>query len=149
MIRGFASLSREVSMPSRSRTAFSLVELLVVIAIIVLLMALILPAIQKVRESANRMLCGNNLKQLSIAAHNFHVDYDRLPPGYLGPSLKNNRNFNAHLFEGQWVGHPPMLLPYLEQDTLFRQIQVNFNVGVVTPNPWFWLPNTQLPNTTN
>jgi len=89
------------------RFGFTLIELLVVIAIIGLLMALLLPAIQRVREASNRMRCGNNLKQLGIAAHNYENDRQALPPGT----------------DDQGVGCLVYLLPYLEQDTQFRLFQ--------------------------
>lgn len=101
------------------RRAFTLIELLVVIAIIALLMALLLPAIQKVREAANRMLCSSNLRQIAIAAHNFHNDYNRLPPGYLGP-IPNETGAPATNF--QQVGVLTILLPYLEADNIAKQI---------------------------
>jgi prepilin-type N-terminal cleavage/methylation domain-containing protein len=90
----------------RSRRGFTLVELLVVIAIITMLLSLLLPAIQKVRESANQMICGNNLKQIGIAIHHFHHDYGHIP--------------NTRLRE-RYATWCVVILPYLEQDALFLQ----------------------------
>jgi prepilin-type N-terminal cleavage/methylation domain-containing protein/prepilin-type processing-associated H-X9-DG protein len=101
------------------RYGFTLIELLVVIAIIGVLMALLLPAIQKVREAANRMLCASNLRQLGIALHNFHNDYNKLPAG-VGP---------YGCCWGTWQAH---LLPYLEQGSLSRlwvNLDGNANTG--------------------
>jgi prepilin-type N-terminal cleavage/methylation domain-containing protein len=108
---------------TRRRSAFTLVELLVAIAIIVLLMALLLPAIQKVREAANKMLCASNLRQIGLAAHNYHSDFDCLPPGYYGPLRANGGTNSAPETipdRGPWVGCLVPLLPYLEQDNLYR-----------------------------
>src|SRR5262245_29926307 len=102
----------------RPRSAFTLIELLVVIAIIAVLMALLLPAIQKVREASNRMLCASNLRQIALATHHYHNDHGRLPPGYLGSQPGVFPHFDQHQMTGMMV----FLLPYLEQENLFKQL---------------------------
>jgi prepilin-type N-terminal cleavage/methylation domain-containing protein len=125
---------------SPRRRGYSLVELLVVIGIVTMLVGIILPAVQKVREAANRLACAANLRQLGLAAHHYHNDESRLPPGYLGPSLARNTDWPNHFQEGQWVGHFPLLLRYLEAEGLFRQMVVDFDPRHVTREPWFWKP---------
>src|SRR5262249_327825 len=92
--------------PSQRRPGFTLIELLVVIAIIGVLIALLLPAVQKVRDAANRIQCANTLKQIGLAVHNFHDTRGQLPPSRL------------HNYHATWA---VLLLPYMEQDTLYQQ----------------------------
>jgi prepilin-type N-terminal cleavage/methylation domain-containing protein len=91
---------------SRLRAGFTLIELLVVIAIISLLVGLLMPAIQKARESASRISCANNLHQLGLAMANYISSFEQLPPSRLGD------------FQATWA---VLLLPYMEQDNLYNQ----------------------------
>lgn len=102
---------------------FTLIELLVVIAIIAILIALLLPAVQQAREAARRTQCKNNLKQLGLALHNYHDTFNTFPPAHTRTqanipgtgALTGWRGFSAHA----------MMLPYIEQDNLYKTIDFN------------------------
>jgi prepilin-type N-terminal cleavage/methylation domain-containing protein len=126
--------------PGATRRAFTLVELLVVIAIIVVLMGLLLPAVQKVREAAARTQCLNNLKQIVLASHNYDSTHGSLPPGYIyvppfaapdAPgkfAIGRGGGGNYHAPNGPGWGWAALLLPFLERSDVASQIHYDLPV---------------------
>src|SRR5262245_14612015 len=123
------------SLRFEKRRGLTLIELLVVIAIIAILIGLLLPAVQKVREAAARISCASNLKNLGLALHNYHGEHDRFPPGAvgpIGPLFPQYLNLKHH-------GLGTYLLPYLEQPGLASRYCRECS--------WFDPPNQPVVNT--
>jgi len=126
----------------RESAAFTLIELLVVIAIIAILIGLLLPAVQKVREAAARMQCQNNMKQLGVAAANYESTYGHIPPSLIvelgnPPGTPGQPGFPYPGIVHSWAVN---FLPYIEQENLYRQYNMNF--------PWMSSPAI-IPGTPN
>ena len=123
------------SCPRRLR-AFTLIELLVVIAIIAVLVGLLVPAVQKVRQTASRMSCSNNLHQIGLAFTNFDTNFGRLPAALIHSGRYNNPSNTPYRGpEVSYAGQPYViynhsgfvaLLPFIEQDNLFKQYNYSF-----------------------
>jgi len=117
-----------------NKSGFTLIELLVVIAIIALLLYLLIPAIQAAREMARRSQCSNNLRQMALAMNVYHESMKSLPPGNLIlEELKDNACHVAGKVYCGSIGWPAFILPYLEQMSLYDQI--DFNSYAYCPNP--------------
>jgi prepilin-type processing-associated H-X9-DG protein/prepilin-type N-terminal cleavage/methylation domain-containing protein len=117
------------SFRSRKSCGYTLIELLVVVGIIAVLISLLLPAVQRVREAANRIMCANNLKQLGLALHEYHGSHGGFPPGAvgpIGPAFPQYLKLKHH-------GLGSYLLPYLEQEALYRSYRWDAS--------WFDPPN--------
>ncbi len=126
---------------SPRRTGFTLIELLVVIAIIAILIGLLVPAVQKVREAAARMQCTNNVKQLVLAVHNYHDTYRKLPnmhnwystSPYISPPGSNAGTTCADGAIGTWIVH---ILPYIDQAPLWANMKIDTHTDLsLTDNP--------------
>src|SRR2546421_4795165 len=118
---------------THDRRGFTLIEVLVVFAIIGILIGLLVPAVQKVRESANRVTCQNNVKQIGLAVHCYHDSQHKFPQGSRNdrPSAPLTAPRTTYIIE---------LYPYLEQETLYRRWDPNVLVGTLDPYggviPW-------------
>lgn len=118
----------------RRQRGFTLVELLVVIAIIGVMVGLLLPAVQAAREAARRMSCSNNLKNLSLAFHNYHDTYRKVPRAASAVTKQGAVN------NGNWNGYSPqtMILPFIEQGNVYDQLafnQYHYDATIVPPAP--------------
>ena len=126
---GAPSASRNCC-PLRARRGFTLIELLVVIAIIAVLIALLLPAVQVVREAASRTQCVNNLKQIGLACHQHQLDFGYFPSGGWGFDYCGYPGINGAAQPGSWA-YP--LLPYISEGNIYHLMTTNPTASIETP----------------
>ncbi|WP_417385488.1 DUF1559 domain-containing protein [Gimesia sp.] len=113
------------------KRGFTLIELLVVIAIIAILIALLLPAVQQAREAARRSTCKNNLKQIGLALHNYHDNFNMFPPG----DVRRTYGSGVQSWTTSQLGWIPRILPFLDQSVIYNQINWEMEHGVsAAPN---------------
>ena len=138
----------------RARTAFTLIELLVVIAIVGILIGLLLPAVQKVREAANRLRCANNLKQMGVALHHYHDTHQSLPPGSSAAPIDSVVGTFFNINAPNWRVR---ILPFVEQQSLAGKLKLDGSLSLSGHTPCaasganaillgFWIPIYHCPS---
>lgn len=125
----------------RPRPGFTIVELLVVMAIITILLGLLLPAVQAVREASRRMQCQNNLKQIGIALHNYHAAFRKLPPGGI--------EVRPQVRGGKQLAWSAFVLPFLEESAIYSRVDFSYafdhpvnEAAAITPIETYLCPST-------